>query len=112
VPDLSAQAFSQVIAEAGVHGAEHSIGWTAWLDMAAPGISKASALETPRERLGIDAAHPLARRDGSNDVPMHTCAGDGVALRQPPQGVQDVADVVTDSTYEDGTVLVLEQLRG
>src|SRR5699024_8240579 len=112
VPDLSPQEFSQVIAEAGVHGVEYSIGWTAWLDMAAPGISKASALETLRERLAIDAAHTVAVGDGFNDVEMLTWAGVGVAMGQAPQGVKDVADVVTDSIYEDGTVLVLEQLRG
>jgi len=112
VPDLSPQEFSQVIAEAAVHGVEYSIGWTAWLDMAAPGISKASALETLRERLAIDAAHTVAVGDGFNDVEMLTWAGVGVAMGQAPQGVKDVADVVTDSIYEDGTVLVLEQLRG
>jgi hydroxymethylpyrimidine pyrophosphatase-like HAD family hydrolase len=33
-------------------------------------------------------------------------------MGQAPQGVKDVADVVTESIYEDGTVLVLEGLRG
>jgi Cof subfamily protein (haloacid dehalogenase superfamily) len=112
VPDLSPQEFSEVIAESGVHGVEYSIGWTAWLDMAAPGISKASALEMLRERLGIDRAHTIAVGDGFNDVEMLTWAGVGVAMGQAPQGVKDVADTVTDSIYEDGTVLVLEQLRG
>lgn len=112
VPDLSPQEFSRVVAESGVHGVEYSIGWTAWLDMAAPGISKASALEVLRERLGIDAARTVAVGDGFNDTEMLTWAGVGVAMGQAPQGVKDVADVVTDSIHEDGTVLVLEQLRG
>ncbi|WP_394215162.1 HAD family hydrolase [Brachybacterium vulturis] len=112
VPDLSPQEFSKVIAESGVHGVEYSIGWTAWLDMAAPGISKASALEVLRGRLEIDSGRTIAVGDGFNDVEMLTWAGVGVAMGQAPQGVKDVADVVTDSIYEDGTVLVLEQLRG
>ncbi|MEE1651513.1 HAD family hydrolase [Brachybacterium sp. J144] len=112
VPDLSPQEFSEVIAESGVHGVEYSIGWTAWLDMAAPGISKASALEELRERLGIDPSRTVAVGDGFNDVEMLAWAGVGVAMGQAPQGVKDVADVVTESVYQDGTVLVLESLRG
>ena len=112
VPDLSPQEFSKVIAESGVHGVEYSIGWTAWLDMAAPGISKASALEELRQTLGIDAERTVAVGDGFNDTEMLAWAGVGVAMGQAPQGVKDVADVVTDSVYEDGTVLVLEQLLG
>lgn len=112
VPDLSPQEFSKVIAESGVHGVEYSIGWTAWLDMAAPGISKASALEVLRERLGVEPEGTVAVGDGFNDTEMLAWAGVGVAMGQAPQGVKDVADVVTDSVYEDGTVLVLEQLLG
>ena len=112
VPDLSPQEFSKVIAESGVHGVEYSIGWTAWLDMAAPGISKASALEVLRERLEIDGERTVTVGDGFNDTEMLAWAGVGVAMGQAPQGVKDVADVVTDSIYEDGTVLVLEQLLG
>ena len=111
VPDLSPQEFSKVIAESGVHGVEYSIGWTAWLDMAAPGISKASALEVIRERLGIDRESTVTVGDGFNDTEMLTWAGVGVAMGQAPQGVKDVADVVTESIYEDGTVLVLERLQ-
>ena len=112
VPDLSPQEFSEVIAESGVHGVEYSIGWTAWLDMAAPGISKASALEALREEFGIPESSTVAVGDGFNDTEMLTWAGVGVAMGQAPQGVKDVADVVTDSIHEDGTVLVLEQVLG
>ncbi|MDN5898852.1 MAG: Cof-type HAD-IIB family hydrolase [Brachybacterium sp.] len=112
VPDLSPQEFSEVIAESGVHGVEYSIGWTAWLDMAAPGISKASALEVLRGRLEIDQDRTVAVGDGFNDTEMLTWAGVGVAMGQAPQGVKDVADVVTASIYEGGAVLVLEQLLG
>lgn len=111
VPDLSPQEFSKVVAESGVHGVEYAIGWTAWLDMAAPGISKASALEQIREQLGIEQAHTLAVGDGFNDTEMLTWAGVGVAMGQAPQGVKDSADVVTASVYADGTVLVLEGVR-
>ena len=110
VPDLTPQEFSRVIAESGVHGVEYSIGWTAWLDMAAPGVSKATALETVRESLGVQLEHTVAVGDGFNDTEMLQWAGVGVAMGQAPQGVKDVADIVTDSVYEDGTVLVLQTL--
>lgn len=112
VPDLTPQEFSEVIADSGVHGVEYAIGWTAWLDMAAPGVSKASALEEIRESLGIEQSCTVTVGDGFNDTEMLQWAGVGVAMGQAPQGVKDVADVVTASVYEDGTVLVLEGLRG
>ena len=111
VPDLSPQEFSEVVAQSGVHGVEYSIGWTAWLDMAAPGISKASALEVIRDRLGIERRATVAVGDGFNDTEMLAWAEVGVAMGQASQGVKDVADVVTDSIYEDGTVLVLERFQ-
>ncbi|MGY5764183.1 HAD family hydrolase [Brachybacterium sp. DNPG3] len=110
VPDLTPHEFSTVVAESGVHGVEYSIGWTAWLDMAAPGVSKATALETIRADLGIDPAATVAVGDGFNDTEMLGWAGVGVAMGQAPQGVKDAADAETLSVYEDGTVLVLEQL--
>lgn len=111
VPDLSPQEFSKVIAESGVHGVEYSIGWTAWLDMAAPGISKASALEGIRARLGIAREATVTVGDGFNDTEMLTWASVGVAMGQAPQGVKDVADVVTGTIHEGGAVLVLERLQ-
>ena len=111
VPDLSPQEFSKVIAESGVHGVEYSIGWTAWLDMAAPGISKASALEGIRARLGIAREATVTVGDGFNDSEMLTWASVGVAMGQAPQGVKDVADVVTGTIHEGGAVLVLERLQ-
>ena len=110
VPDLTPQEFSEVVAESGVHGVEYAIGWTAWLDMAAPGVSKASALEEIREHLGIEQGNTVAVGDGFNDTEMLQWAGVGVAMGQAPQGVKDAADTVTASVYEDGTVLVLGSL--
>src|SRR5690625_7402833 len=78
VPDLTPQEFSDVIAESGVHGVEDSIGWTAWLDMAAPGVSKASALAEIRTGLGIDQARTGAAGAGVNDTERATPAGAGM----------------------------------
>ncbi|MCT1384214.1 Cof-type HAD-IIB family hydrolase [Brachybacterium sp. p3-SID1565] len=112
VPDLTPQEFSKVVAESGVHGVEYAIGWTAWLDMAAPGVSKATALEEIREHLGIEQNRTVAVGDGFNDTEMLQWAGVGIAMGQAPQGVKDVADTETATVYDDGTVLVLEGLSG
>lgn len=112
VPDLTPQEFSRVVADSGVHGVEYAIGWTAWLDMAAPGISKASALDGVRERLGIDRDRTLAMGDGENDLEMLKWARVGVAMGQAPQVVKDAADVVTAAVEDDGAVIVLEGIRG
>lgn len=112
VPDLTPQEFSKVVAESGVHGVEYAIGWTAWLDMAAPGVSKATALEEIREHLGIEQSRTVAVGDGFNDTEMLQWAGVGIAMGQAPQGVKDVADTETATVYDDGTVLVLEGLSG
>ncbi len=112
VPDLTPQEFSKIVAKSGVHGVEYAIGWTAWLDMAAPGVSKASALEEIRKRLSIDERHTLAVGDGFNDTEMLRWAQVGVAMGQAPQGVKDVADVTTATVWDDGTAMVLRSLDG
>ncbi|MCS6712048.1 HAD family phosphatase [Brachybacterium sp. EF45031] len=110
VPDLSPGEFSRVVASAGVHGVEYAIGWTAWLDMAAPGVSKASALEVVRQRLGVDATRTVAIGDGFNDTEMLQWAALGVAMGQAPDGVKEVADAVTAPVEADGAVRVIEAL--
>lgn len=110
VPDLSPGEFSDVVARAGVHGVEYAIGWTAWLDMAAPGVSKASALEAVRSRLGVDRARTIAVGDGFNDTEMLAWSGVGVAMGQAPDGVKAVADAVTAPVQLDGTAEVLRRV--
>lgn len=107
VPDLTPQEFGELITDSGVHGVQYSIGWTAWLDMAAPGVSKASALERVRERLDLDPAHTVAVGDGFNDVEMLEWAGVGVAMGQALPGVKSSADVETLDVWNDGAAEVL-----
>lgn len=109
-PELSPQEFSRIVAEAGVHGVEYAIGWTAWLDMAAPGVSKATGLQSVCSHLGIEEADSVAVGDGFNDTEMLSWAGVGVAMGQAPRGVGEVADVRTASVLDDGAALVLEAL--
>ena len=91
----------------GLHGVTYSVGWTAWLDIAAQGVTKASGLENVRELLGVDRAHTVAIGDGRNDIEMLQWAGRGVAMGQAVQQVVDAADAVTATVGEDGAALEL-----
>ncbi len=102
--------FAEIIDEVGLHGVTYSVGWTPWLDIAAHGVSKASALEQIRKNLGVDPAHTIAMGDGRNDIEMLEWAARGVAMGQAPEEVIDVASEVTSSVYDDGAAHILRSL--
>jgi Cof subfamily protein (haloacid dehalogenase superfamily) len=107
VPDLTPEEFGRLITESGIHGVQYAIGWTAWLDMAAPGVSKATALEAVREQLGVDPEHTVTVGDGFNDVEMLQWAGVGIAMGQAAPGVKEHADLETLDVWNDGAAEVL-----
>lgn len=109
-PDMSTAEFTDVVARAGVHGCQYAIGWSSWLDMSAPGVTKASALEALRQRLGVDSAHTLTVGDGSNDVEMLEWAGVGIAMGQAGDNVRKAANAVTLTVEEHGAAHVLQLL--
>lgn len=109
-PASTPEEFLRVVEQIGLHGVSYAVGWTAWLDLAPDGVSKASALETVRTRLGVAAAGTVAVGDGRNDLEMLAWAGRGVAMGQAPPEVIAAADEVTASVEEDGVALVLEAL--
>ncbi|WP_454932164.1 HAD family hydrolase [Actinomyces oricola] len=109
-PGMAVDEFSALVHDAGLHSVEYAIGWTAWLDVAPQGVTKASALEALAARLGTDAAHAVAVGDGSNDVEMLQWAGVGVAMGSAPQWVRECADVVTEPVWRDGCAAVLDAL--
>jgi hydroxymethylpyrimidine pyrophosphatase-like HAD family hydrolase len=86
------------------------VGWTAWLDIAAAGVTKASALERLRGQLGAEPHATVAIGDGRNDIEMLGWAGRGVAMGQAPAEVIAVADEVTASVFDDGAAHVLLSL--
>ena len=95
--------------ELGLHGTSYVVGWTAWLDLAPVGVSKASGLEHVARELGLTAADALAVGDGRNDLEMFEWARRGVAMGQAIQVVLDAADDVTGSVYEDGLATELDR---
>jgi HAD superfamily hydrolase (TIGR01484 family) len=101
-PSASAEDFVTMAARLGLHGTDYVVGWTAWLDLAPMGVTKASGLQYVVDQLGLSAADTLAIGDGRNDIEMLRWAGRGVAMGQAVQQVLDAADDVTGIVSEDG----------
>ena len=101
-PHSSEEEFVALAEKVGLHGTNYFIGWTAWLDLAPEGVSKASALADVARRLGVQQQDVLAIGDGRNDVEMLRWAGRGVAMGQAPLEVQEAADDVTRTVHDDG----------
>ena len=106
-PDATADDFVALAQRLGLHGTDYVEGWTAWLDLAPVGVSKASGLELVARELGIDAPDVLAIGDGRNDIEMLRWAGRGVAMGQAIEEVQAAADAVTGTVYDEGAATEL-----
>ncbi|WP_432483403.1 HAD family hydrolase [Kineococcus esterisolvens] len=109
-PEHTSAEFGELVERIGLHGVAYSVGWTAWLDLAPDGVTKASALEDVRSRLGVPRAATVAVGDGRNDVEMLQWAARGVAMGNAPEEVRAVADEVTGHVDDDGLAEVLEGL--
>lgn len=109
-PDSTAEEFLDLAEQLGLHGVNYSVGYSAWLDVTPEGVSKGSALESLRARLGIPAQRTMAVGDQRNDLEMLAWAERGIAMGQAPQEVRAAADEVTADVDEDGLALVLEDL--
>ncbi len=108
-PDAALEDFVARVESAGLHGVNYAIGYSAWLDVMAPGVSKASALEALRRRLGVPADRTAAVGDGLNDLEMLEWGAHAVAMGSAPAEVQDAAGAVTYSAEEDGAAAVLNR---
>jgi Cof subfamily protein (haloacid dehalogenase superfamily) len=101
-PYSTADDFVELGRELGLQGTSYVVGWTAWLDLAPVGVSKASGLSYVVDQLGLEPSDVLAIGDGRNDIEMLTWAGRGVAMGHAPDEVKEIADHVTSSVDEDG----------
>jgi len=81
-----------------------------FVEVMAPGVSKASMLQDYCATLGIAAAEVIAFGDMPNDLPMLHWAGCGVAVANAHPEVLAAADLVTRSNDADGVALALERL--
>lgn len=107
-PGMDLEDFSAAVRGAGLHSVEYAIGWTAWLDVAPDGVTKATALDRLVHELGTDASRTIAVGDGTNDVEMLTWAGAGVAMGSAPASVREQAAIVTAPVWQDGCAAVLD----
>ncbi len=109
-PEHTPEEFLRIIERVGLHGVSYAVGWTAWLDLAPDGVSKASALEPVRAALGVPRERTLAIGDGRNDVEMFLWAARSVAMGQAEPELLAVASAVTGPVEQDGVAEVLEPL--
>ncbi len=109
-PGIEVDHFADLVQRIGLSEVTYAVGYTAWLDLTPPGVSKASALETLRRNLGVYPDHTVAVGDGMNDIAMLEWAGTSTAMGNAPDAVKAVADLVTGTVHEDGVMAVLETL--
>lgn len=109
-PDHNAEEFAELVSRIGLHGVQYSIGYTAWLDLAPDGVTKASALEQVRRALGVEPADTIAVGDGSNDREMIQWAARGIAMDNATDDLKALADEVAPNVDDDGLAAVLEAL--
>lgn len=87
----------------------HSSG-RALIEMSAHGVTKATALGTLAEEMGIKATEVVAFGDMPNDLPMLTWAGTSYAVANAHRDVLAAVDHVTAANNDDGVAVVLETL--
>lgn len=78
-----------------------------WVDVTAPGVSKATALESIRAELGVVPSRTVAIGDGENDLELLSWAGMSFAMGHAPDAVRAVAHQITSSVERDGAASAL-----
>lgn len=111
-PESTAEDFLETAAKLGLHGTDYVVGWSAWMDFAPAGVSKASGLQHVCDALGVDPVDVLAIGDGRNDLEMLAWAGRGVAMGQAIEEVRAAADAVTATVNDDGVAVELNRWFG
>lgn len=81
-----------------------------WLDVTAPAVNKAAALDVVRTRLRIPADRTVAVGDGVNDLDMLAWATRAVAMGQASAIVRTAANETTGTIEEAGALPVLASL--
>ncbi|GAB0023116.1 HAD family hydrolase [Helicobacter pylori] len=110
-PEGQSEDFLELVERIGLHGVSYAVGYTAWLDLAPEGVSKGSALELVRRKLGIEPSRTFAAGDQRNDLEMLRWAARGVAMGGAPPEVVAAADETTGSVDDDGLADALAPLH-
>jgi len=104
-PEATAEEFIELGRSLGLHSISYVVGWTAWLDLAPVGVSKASGLAYVCDQLGLEPSDVLAIGDGRNDLEMFAFAGRAVAMGQSLPEVIEAADAVAPTVDDDGAAV-------
>lgn len=110
-PELTADALLAAATEAAGHlpvTLTHS-STGGLLEVAAAGVTKASALALLAAERGVAAEQVLAFGDMPNDVPLLSWAGWGVAVANAHPAARAAADAITGSNDQDGVAAVLDR---
>jgi Cof subfamily protein (haloacid dehalogenase superfamily) len=115
-PEQETEEFVDTVATLGLSSVSYAIGYSAWLDIAPLGVTKASALEAVRAHNNIRPDQIITVGDGRNDISMFEWAkaGGGLAfaMGQGPDEVHAAASFVTDAVEDDGVASVLSGFEG
>jgi len=115
-PEQETEDFVDTVAALGLSSVSYAIGYSAWLDIAPLGVTKASALEAVRAHNDIKPDQIITIGDGRNDISMFEWAkaGGGLAfaMGQGPEEVHAAASFVTDAVEDDGVASVLSGFEG
>ncbi len=109
-PGKEVSHFDELVAQIGLSEVTYAVGYSAWLDLTPPGVSKASALEMLRRQLGVYPDHTVAVGDGMNDIEMLKWAGHSTAMGNAGEPVRAAAMDVTGTVEQDGVMSVLTDL--
>lgn len=110
-PDMESAAIHRILEEAGMQDLSYAVGWTAWVDIAPQGVSKATALEGVRMRLGVAGTATVTVGDGHNDHEMLEWAAWSVAMGQASEDTKSRASSVAPTVDDLGLVAALGALR-
>lgn len=110
--ELAGADLQRAVAEILGARAEAATSGVPFVELTAPGVTKARALERVARAAGVSRERTVAIGDNLNDVPMLEWAGTGIAMGNAVAGARRAADEVTASNLEDGVALALERLLG
>jgi len=80
------------------------------LEVSAPGVTKATALEHFAKQRGVDASQVLAFGDQLNDLPMLRWAGRAIAVANAHPAVLAAVSEHADSVHDDGVAHALHRI--
>ncbi len=107
-PWMPRDEFEDLLEELPLGDVAVAVGWTAWADICAGGVSKATGLQDLADQLGISWEGTIALGDGVNDIEMLRWAGHGVAMGGASDVVVAAADATTGPVDFDGAAAVLD----